>query len=105
MNVDGTNLCWRLISEPLWSSELRYKGLCLSVRAESESQRELIIEYPYPRNSFGSPLPLPQRPSLSAKMVEADVRRALAAGWNPVSRGKAFVYYVPEISIERRPSG
>lgn len=64
MNIDGTVLCWRLTSEPLWSNEHGYKGLCISVQAEDESQRELLIEYPYPKTKFGSPLPLPQRPSL-----------------------------------------
>jgi hypothetical protein len=98
MDMDGTILCWRLISEPLWSTEHKYQGLCVSVQPKDEGQRELIIKYPYPKNKHGSPLPLPQRPRISAKMIEADVRQALASGWIPVSRGKAFIYHVPEIS-------
>jgi hypothetical protein len=95
IDIDGTILCWRLISEPLWSTEHKYKGLCITVQAKDESQRELILEYPYPTNKFGSPLLLPQRPNLSVKTVESDVRQAIASGWNPVSRGKTFVYRVP----------
>jgi len=38
---------------------------------------------------------LPQRPKLSEKTIEAGIRQALAAGWDPESRGKTFVYNVP----------
>ena len=100
MDIDGLIVCWQLISEPLFSNEDKFKGLCISVQAKDKAQRELIIEYPYPKGRFGSPLPLPQRPGLSAKTIEADVHQALLAGWNPVSRGKAFIYRVPEISTE-----
>ena len=98
IDVDGTIMCWRLLSEPQWSTEHKYKGLCITVQVEDESHRELILEYPYPTNKHGSPLPLPQRPNFSAKTVEADVRKAIASGWNPISRGKTFVYHIPAIS-------
>jgi hypothetical protein len=50
---------WRLVSEPLWSNEHGYKGLCISVQAEGEVGRGLILQYPYLTNNLGSPLPLP----------------------------------------------
>jgi hypothetical protein len=98
IKIERTALRWQLISEPQFTTAHGYKGLCLSVRAEEEGQRELILEYPYPANKFGSPLPLPQRPTVSEKSVEVNVRRAIAAGWDPVSRGKKFIYHVPEPS-------
>jgi hypothetical protein len=98
IDVDGTIMCWRLLSEPQWSTEHGYKGLCITVQVEDENHRELILEYPYPTNKHGSPLPLPQRPNLSVKRVEADVRKTMASGWNPISRGKTFVYHIPAIS-------
>jgi hypothetical protein len=98
IEIDGTTLRWWLLSEPQWSTEHRYKGLCIAVRREDGSHRELILEYAYPTNNSGSPLPLPQRPRFSAKTIEADVRQAIAAGWSPISRGKTFIYHVPEIS-------
>jgi hypothetical protein len=60
--------------------------------------RELILEYPFPRKvgSKGAPK-LPQRPKFSEKIVEADVRQAMAAGWDPASRGKTFVLRLPRI--------
>ena len=87
-------LSWNLLSEPLWSTEHGYVGLRIGVRTEGEAHRELILEYPYPKTKGGSALPLPQRPSISAKMIEADIRHAMAAGWEPHSRGKAFVHLV-----------
>ena len=95
VTVDGVALHWELVSEPQWSnSGDGYKGLCISVRVVGEARRELIIEYPYPKGRDGRPLPVPQRPPVSPKLVEADIRRALADGWDPASRGKAFVHYV-----------
>jgi hypothetical protein len=95
-SLDNTPLRWELISEPQWSnSGDGYKGLCVSVRVVDEARRELIIEYPYPTGSDGRPLPVPQRPALTPKLVEASIRQAMDAGWNPLSRGKAFVFYPP----------
>lgn len=92
--IDGLPLTWELISEPQWSnSGDGYKGLCISVRASEEARRELIIEYPYPTNKRGLPLPVPQRPQVSPKLVEASIHAAIEAGWDPHSRGKAFIFY------------
>jgi hypothetical protein len=98
IEIDGVKLHWRLLSEPLLSTEHQYKGLCIAVQMEDDRHRELILEYAYPTNGYGSPLPLPQRPKFSAKTIEADARRAMLAGWDPISRGKAFVYYIPKVS-------
>ena len=95
--IDGVSLHWELVSEPQWSnSGDGYKGLCISVRVIDEARRELIIEYPYPKGKDGRPLPVPQRPSVTSKVVESSIGQALSAGWDTSSRGKAFVYYPPE---------
>jgi hypothetical protein len=94
--VDGISMLWELVSEPQWSnSGDGYKGLCISVRVVEVARRELIIEYPYPKGSDGRPLPVPQRPIVVPKLVEASINQALNAGWDPSSRGKAFVFYPP----------
>jgi hypothetical protein len=89
INLDGTTLCWRLLSEPQWSTEHGYKGLCISVRTEDARHRELILEYPVPKK-----LRIPHRPKVSVNAIEAYVRQALDAGWDPTSRGKTFVHHV-----------
>lgn len=95
--IEGVSLRWELLSEPQWSnSGDGYKGLCISVRVVHEARRELIIEYPYPKGNDGRPLPVPQRPAVTLKAVEASIGQALNAGWDPTSRGKAFVFYPPD---------
>jgi hypothetical protein len=91
--IDDVSLLWELTSEPQWSnSGDGYKGLCIAVRVADEARRELIIEYQYPLGSDGRPLPVPQRPNVTPKVVESSIRQAIDAGWDPSSRGKAFVF-------------
>jgi hypothetical protein len=93
LSVGDMILNWQLISEPLWSTDHGYKGLCISVALDGQrAARGLILQYPYPTNEQGSPLPLPQRPKLSDKMIESGVQQALGDGWKPDSRGKQFVF-------------
>jgi hypothetical protein len=89
--VDGVKLFWRLLSEPQWTTEHGYKGLCISVQMEEGHCRELILEFPFERGS-ASVAKLPQRPKFSAKDIEDGIRRAIAAGWEPASRGKKFIF-------------
>jgi hypothetical protein len=98
IEIDSVSLCWRLLSEPQWTTEHGYKGLCISVRTEDERHRELILEYPFDRKRALSRLPLPklpQRPKFSVKTIEAVVRQAIKKGWDPASRGKTFLFRVP----------
>ena len=97
LDVDGTLLQWRLVSEPQWTTEHGAKGICFSVQAQEGSHRELLLEYPFEQP--GRMPMFPQRPAFSAKTLEADVRRAVAAGWEPLSRGKAFLYLILEIPV------
>jgi hypothetical protein len=97
--IDGMALVWALVSEPQWSnSGDGYKGMCISVQVADEARRELIIEYPYPTDATGKRLPVPQRPRVSPAMVEASIHQAISAGWDPASRGKAFVFSAPKAS-------
>jgi hypothetical protein len=89
--IGGAKLAWKLISEPQFTSH-GFKGLCVSVRLEDERHRELILEYAFPRDPADWKPTLPQRPAFSEKQIETDVRRAMAKGWEPESRGKTFVF-------------
>jgi len=95
-SLDGVEMTWELVSEPQWSnSGDGYKGLCIAVRAAGSARRELILEYAYPVDKHGHPLPVPQRPDVSPKRVAQDIRRAIEAGWDPNSRGRPLVFRVP----------
>jgi hypothetical protein len=94
--VDGNNLRWSLVSEPQWTTEDGHIGLRISVQTDDARHRELILEYPFPKKLTGVGLPqLPQRPRFSVKTIEGDVRQAIAAGWDPTSRGKTLIFNVP----------
>lgn len=98
--IDGLHLAWELVSEPQWTTD-GPKGLCVSVRLSEGAHRELTIEYPYDRTSF-----FPQRPKLSAAIVETETRTAMAQGWNPESRGRG-VYFMATTALElgQQPAG
>ena|SRR5579862_7671595 len=106
INIDGFPLLWRLRSEPQWSTEHGYEGMSLAVQRTDGDFRELILEYPIPKKgrrlriagkTYLTMPNFPIRPKFSPKDVEADIHRAIVAGWDPNSRGKAFVFQVPEL--------
>jgi hypothetical protein len=101
--IDELAFYWQLLSEPLWSNEHGYKGLCISVSNQAGNCRGLVLEYPYPKID-GSFAPLPQRPKLNEKMIESDIRQAVLSGWDPKSRGKAFIYKIPTSRMESEPA-
>lgn len=84
--TDGLKLAWELVSEPQWTTD-GPKGLCVTVRLAHGSHRDLTIEFPYDRTAF-----LPQRPKLSAAIVEAETVAAIANGWDPESRGRTILH-------------
>ncbi len=93
--VDGNRLKWCLVSEPQLTTEEGYKGLRISVQSEDGHHRELLLDYPFPKKFTGNGSPqVPQRPKFSARTLESNVRQAIAAGWEPSSRGKPFVFAV-----------
>ncbi len=97
--VEGVSLEWRLLSEPQWTSEDGHRGVRISVRSEEGRHRELILEFPFPNKRCGyrDLIPqLPQRPQISEKAIETNVRHAMTAGWDPASRGKAFIFRLSE---------
>jgi hypothetical protein len=92
--VDGYALSWRLQRQPVWGDRDGYKGLALSVQRTDAVRRELILEYPF-LGRPNSPGYLPERPKVSQREIEADIRLAMEAGWDPDSRGKTFAFQVP----------
>lgn len=98
MTINGIDLNWQLVSEPQVIAGEGLRGLRISVQPEGGHSRQLILEYPFPKKRTPLGLPqVPQRPKFSPKTVEADIRKALAGGWDPASRGKALIFQVPEL--------
>jgi hypothetical protein len=93
IEVDGEPYVWRLQRLPQWSSDTAgWRGMALAVR-HGEGQREAVLEFPPgPQPRFGAPqLKASQiAPALVAKAITS----AIAAGWDPHSRGKIVTIVV-----------
>jgi len=93
IEVDGERYAWRLQRRPQWSSDAAdWRGMAIAVRHE-EGQREAVLEFPpgqQPR--YGAPQLQPSQiaPELIAKAIVS----AIAAGWEPLSRGKTVAIVV-----------
>jgi len=84
--VDGFPLRLSLKSEQIWDPAGEHVGLRLSVERSDENHRELVLEYPF--RDGGRIL----RPDINPHALEGDIRRAMAAGWKPKSRGRPFFF-------------
>lgn len=93
IEVDGEPFVWRLQRQPRWSSDsANWHGMALAVR-HKEGQREAILEFPpgqQPR--FGAPQL--QASQIAPALVAKAIASAMAAGWEPHSRGKTVTIVV-----------
>jgi hypothetical protein len=90
LEVEGYPLRWSLRSEQIWDAQGEHLGLRLSVERADEAHRELILEYPF-RDMPGGKT---ERPDVDREGLADAVRRAMAAGWKPKSRGRPFTFLV-----------
>ncbi len=86
LEVDGFPLRWALKSEQIWSPSGGHVGLRIAVERSDGNHRELILEYPFREMPGGKTA----RPGIDPHRIAGDVRAAIAAGWNPKSRGRPF---------------
>lgn len=93
--VGGEAYVWWLHRKPQWSHDpAERRGMAIAVR-HKEGRREALIEFPPgPQPRFGAPqLKASQiAPALVAKAIAS----AIAAGWEPLSRGKPVTIVVDE---------
>jgi hypothetical protein len=93
IEVDGEPYVWRLQRLPQWSSDTaNWRGMAIAVR-HKEGQREAVLEFPpgtQPR--FGAPQLKPSQ--IARDLVAKAIASAIAAGWEPLSRGKTIAIAV-----------
>lgn len=95
IEVGGEGYVWRLQRLPRWSSDTAsWRGMAIAVR-NADGKREAVLEFPPgPRPRFGAPqLKASQIP---AALVAKAIASAIAAGWEPHSRGKVVTIVVNE---------
>lgn len=91
VEVDGLRYEWSIQREPQWCTVDGWRGMMVSVRLVDE-QREALLEFPMPKSGNGSQYR--RRPQINNSIAGNGVRAALAAGWEPMSRGKPLTYMV-----------
>jgi hypothetical protein len=93
IEVGGEPYVWRLQRKPRWSSDPAERhGMGIAVR-HREGQREAVLEFPPPEHfKFGGPQLRPTQ--ISPDLVAKAIASALAAGWEPLSRGKTVTIVV-----------
>ena len=93
IEVGGEPYVWRLQRKPQWSNDAaEWRGMTIAAR-HKEGQREAVLEFPPgPRARFGAPQL--QASQIAPDLVGRAIASAIAAGWEPLSRGKAVVIAV-----------
>ena len=91
VTVDGTAYAWSHRHGWLvWGKGI--KAISVSVALKPERTRELILDFTI---KVGAEDPTPPEARV-ARALEGAIRSALAAGWDPESRGRAFRFEVAE---------
>ena len=93
VTVDGVRYEWWIHRRPTWCTGEGWKGLALAVQPAEFPARKLFLEFPPELDTHISSQKRP-RPSVSERRLTESIRAALAAGWEPSSRGRPFVYEV-----------
>jgi hypothetical protein len=95
IEVGGEPYVWRLQRRPQWSSDTNeWRGMAIAVR-HREGQREAVLEFPPGRQPrFGAPQL--QGSQIAPGLVAKAIGSAIAAGWEPLSRGKTVTIVVDE---------
>lgn len=95
IKVDGELYLWRLHRQPGWSNDGPERhGMAIAVR-HVEGQREAVIGFPPgPEPRYGAPLLKAAR--IDQKLIAKAVASAIAAGWEPLSRGKTVYVEVDD---------
>jgi hypothetical protein len=93
IEVDDCRYDWILRREPQWCTADNWKGMTIALRLQ-DGQREAVLEFPMASARRSKLQPQLRRPQVNQRIVENGVRAALAAGWDPASRGKPVVFEV-----------
>lgn len=93
IEVGAETYIWRLQRQPHWSSDpAERRGMGIAVR-HKEGQREAVLEFPPgPQPRFG--VRRLQASQVAPELVANGIVSAIAAGWEPLSRGKPVAIVV-----------
>lgn len=96
IEAGGELYVWRLHRRPQWASDpSARRGPALAVR-HNEGKREAVLEFPPgpQQPKFGAPQF--QAAQIAPELVAKAIASAIAAGWEPMSKGKPVTIVVDE---------
>jgi len=92
MTVGEDDLQWRVRHWGGASNAYEnHRGISVSVCVEPGRTKELLVEFAFTDYFFKAP---PQQAPFERRLRSA-VEAAIAEGWRPLSRGRAYLYNVP----------
>ena len=95
IEVDGEPYVWRLQRRPQWAKDISARrGVAVAVR-HLDGQREAVIEFP-PGEQPKYGAPMFKVSQVDVKLVAQAIASAIAAGWDPHSRGRTVEIAVDE---------
>jgi len=89
--VDGETYEWEIRRQPQRTTGNEWQGIGIALRLK-DAQREAIVMFPMAMRSNG--IPNFERQRINVESVRNAVSSAIAAGWDPTSRGKVVVFDV-----------
>ena len=92
VDVDGLAYEWALQREPQCTVD-GWRGMTIALQLR-DAQRVAILEFPMPSARRSKLQPQLRRPQVNPRILQNGVRAALAAGWEPSSRGKPMIFGV-----------
>ena len=103
VTVGGVPMHWEVRSEPQWNTTDGDIGMRLTLQAEgaltarnpdapkNKVHRELVLEYAFEKRQKNTSR-FPDRPKIEPEALIADIKLAIEAGFEPLSRGRPFVF-------------
>jgi hypothetical protein len=91
VQVDGEDYEWEVRRQPQRTTGNNWDGIGIALKLV-EGQREAIVLFPMVMRANGTPNFERQRINLES--VRNAIASAIAAGWDPTSRGKVVVFDV-----------
>jgi hypothetical protein len=110
ITVADVALRWSVKSEPAQHATGGDVGLRLSIVRHDEAKtrhgelkawRELVLQYPFEKKQHHASR-FPDKPKVDPAALARAIRLAMDAGWEPVSRGRAFELILEESDLADR---
>jgi hypothetical protein len=91
VDVEGLTYEWEVRREPQWSESEGWQGMTVAL-LQKDTQRGALLEFPPPKRLLKG---LQRgRLQINDAILARGIRAALAAGWDPESRGKPMWFMV-----------